>query len=188
MKRLTLFTLFTIVTLSGFSQITRQNESFERIYLIENRVAFVKEIQLKDASTQKSYDILVDWAKENYGKDPFISSIRYDADKKELMAKSRIELILPANPQGIREKMVMRYRIDGFIRDNKCILEITELTYLHENTRDQRLPRIIRSEEFITDSSIKIGDDLQYLRINTKKSTLYFLNELTKDLEKRFGY
>lgn len=192
MRKTILIIICIICVLSANAQITRQNQDFEQVHLIDNRVAFIKEIDLQGITLEHAYNILREWGKQNYGKDPFISSIRYETkknpEKKEILAKSRIELILPENSHRIREKMIMRYRVDGFIQDNKCILQITELSFLHENTKDTRLPRIIRAEDFITDDQLKVNDDLQELKTNTKKATIYFLNNLTRDFEKLFGY
>lgn len=192
MRKTILIIIGIICVLSTNAQITRQNQNFEQVYLINSKVAFIKEIDLKDISPEHAYNILREWGKQNYGKDPFISSVRYEAGKnpkkKEILAKSRIELILPENSRQVKEKMIMRYRIDGFIQDNKCILQITELSFLHENTKDTRLPRIIRAEDFITDTQLRVDDDLQELKINTKKAAIYFLNNLTRDFEKLFGY
>lgn len=188
MKKLLFIIIATLLTINATSQITRQNELFTNVILINNKVAFVKEVTVDEQTTKKNYGILKEWAKKNYGKDPFISSARYDDKKNEILANSRIELILPENRFGVREKMVMRYRINGFLINDKCVLEITDLSFLHENSKDKKLPRVIRAEDFISDRSIAIDDDLKELRVNTKKSTLYFLNALGKEFEELFGY
>lgn len=189
MKR-NLFILFLIILTGSLSaQITRQNELFKEVPILNNKVAFVKEVKFNNGKTaEENYAILREWAKVNYGKDPFISSVRYDARKNEIIAKSRVELVLPENSLGVREKMVMRFRVDGFIFDDKCVLEITDLTYLHENAKNKNLPKVIRAENFITDYMIEEENSLKELRINARKSTLYFLNSLGKDFEEQFGY
>lgn len=157
--------------------------------LVQGKIVFLKEIPSKKGiSAEDNYNILKDWAKENYGKDPFISSVRYDAKNNEIIAKSRIELLLPANSKGVREKMIMRYRINGFLFEDKCVLEITDITYMYQNTKgDKTLPKVIRGEDFITDDALRTSDHLEELRQNTRKSTLYFLNELTKEFESKFS-
>ncbi len=82
----------------------------------------------------------------------------------------------------------MRYRVNGFIFQSKCVLEITEISYLYENSRNNKLlPRVIRGEDFITDKALEITDEVQEFRINTRKSTLFFLDELAKDFENKFA-
>ena len=46
----------------------------------------------------------------------------------------------------------------------------------------------MRAEDFITDKAISTEDELQEYKINTRKSTLYFLDELSKSFETKFGY
>lgn len=190
MTRLTLYIICSLISLSSFAQVVRQGETFVDVSEVQGKVVFLKEIPAKKGiSADASFNILKDWAKDNYGSDPFISSVRYDNRNKEIIAKSRIELVLPANSVGVREKMIMRYRINAFLFENKCVLEITDISYLYQNTRgDKTLPKVIRAETFITDKALKTSDDLHELRTNTRKSTLYFLNELAKTFEKQFGF
>lgn len=190
MKKTILYLICSLLPLLGSAQIVKLGERFTKVPVIEEKVTFIKEIPTrKGVSTQVSYKLLKEWAADNYGRDPFISSVRYDAAKNGFIAKSRIELLLPANSKGVREKMIMRYRINGFLHNENCVLEVTEISYLYENSNKSKLlPRVIRAEDFITDDAIAAKDELQEYRVNTRKSTLYFLEELTKDFENKFGY
>jgi len=190
MKRLLLY-LISCLFFSGLSaQIVKQGEHFTKVTVIDGKVTFLKEIPLKkELSINDNHILLKKWAADNYGKDPFISSIRYDPRELGFIAKSRIELILPVNSKSVKESIIMRYRINGFIHENKCVLQITDISYLYENSsRSNTLSRVTRAEDFITDKSTDIDDSMQELKINTKKSTLFFLNNLAKDFEERFGY
>ena len=189
MKKLLLYTIISLLSSASFAQVVKQGEKFLKVPLVEGKVTFLKEIPIKEGITaEQNYKLLKEWAIVNYGKGPFISSIRHDTQNREFIAKSRIELLLPANAKGIREKMVMRYRINGFIFRNKCVLEITEISYLYQNSKNNKLmPRVIRAEDFITDMALETEDELKEFRINTRKSTLFFLDELAKDFENKFG-
>lgn len=188
MKNL-LYSILILFSVPSFSQVVKQGDKFVEVSVIEGKVTFLKEIPTKkEISVDANYKILKEWAIVNYGKDPFISSVRHDAQNKEFIAKSRIELLLPANSKGIREKMIMRYRINGFIFQDKCILEVTGISYLYENAKNNKLlPRIVRAEDFITDDAIGIEDNIKEFRVNTRKSTLYFLNQIGTDFEAKFG-
>ncbi len=188
MKRVLFLIIGTILTTSVFAQIVRQNEQFKTVSVINNKVIFIKEVAVNKTDKEKNYSILKEWGRENYGKDPFISSIRYDNRKKEILANSRVELILPVNSSGLREKMVMRFRVNGFLSEDKCVIEIEDISFLSGNSGNKNLPRVIRAEEFITNEKLAIEDDLAELRLNTKRSVLYFLNTLGKDFEKQFGH
>lgn len=190
MKKILFYILLSILPLSGFSQVVKLGEPFTTVPVINNEVTFLKEIPFKSGfSADATYKLLQEWGKDNYGRDPFISSIRYDARNKSFIAKSRIELLLPANSKGVREKMIMRYRVDGFIYEDKCVLEISDISYLYENSKNNKLmPRIQKAETFITDQAIDDGGELKEYMINTRKSTLYFLNQLGDSFEAQFGY
>lgn len=189
MNRCLLFTVCCLFSITSFAQVIRQGDKFSEVFEVEGKVVFLKEIQVKEGlSVGGNYAILKGWAKENYGKDPFVSSVRYDDDNNEIIAKSRVELLLPASSSGTREKMVMRYRVNAFIFQGKCVLEITELVYLYDNPKnDKLLPKVIRAEDFITNKAISPNDHLSEMRTNTRKSTLFFLNEVAKGLESKFG-
>lgn len=189
MKKISLYIICSLISINGFAQVTKQGEKFETIPVVEDKVIFIKEIPLKyELSAEDNYKQLRDWAAANYGKDPFVSSIKYNFNNKEFVAKSKVELLLPANSKGEREKMIMRYRINGFIFRTKCVLEITDISYLYENSgKGNLLSRIIRAEDFITDKALE-DDTFLEIKTNTRKSTLYFLNELGANFENKFGY
>lgn len=190
MKKYLLHIICCLLSVASYAQVVQQGEEFTNVSIIEGKVIFLKETPLKTGiSKDANYKILKDWAILNYGKDPFISSLRHDAKDQEFIAKSRIELLLPPNSKGVQEKMVMRYRINGFIFQDKCVLEITEISYLYENAnKNKLLPRVIRAEDFITDAAIAKDDEVKEYKENTRKSTLFFLNEISEDFEKQFGY
>lgn len=188
MRKYLYFIVAFFLSANCFAQVVKQGEKFTIVPEIEGKVTFLKEVPIVGSmSSDGNYTLLKDWALEKYGKEPFVSSIRYDTKNREFIAKSRIELLLPPNSTGVREKMVMRYRINGFIFQDKCVLEITDISYLYENSsKNKLLPRIIRAEDFITDNAINIDDEVKEYRENTRKSTLFFLNEIGESLEKHF--
>lgn len=188
MKRIWICIVCSLLSITSFAQIAKQGDKYTTVPLFEGKVTFIKEVPAKaNLSIEGNYTIMKDWAGINFGKDPFISSIRYGYQKHDFIAKSRIELLLPPDSKGIREKMIMRYRVNGFLFKDKCVLEITDISYLYENSgKGNLLSRIIRAEDFITDEALKVNDGFQELKSNTRKSTLYFLNELVTDFEEKF--
>lgn len=187
---LIIFVFCGFLSLSG--QITRLNEEIVNVPVIEGKVAFLREIPSpKNTSRAVAFQMLRDWAVENYGKDPFISSVRIDSKNNEVLAISRIELVLPADSHGIQEKFVMRYRLNGYVFDDRCVLEVTDMTFMYQKMKGQtvkNLPKSVKAENMITDSAINQKDDLIEIRKNTRKSTLQFINQLAKNFEVAFGY
>lgn len=192
MNRLLIFISSIFFTVGLSAQSVQLYEDFKRVSLTEGKVAFIKEIPVPEGTSRDdNFTVLKDWAVENYGKDPFISSVRVDPRSREIIAKSRIELVLPEDSQNTRERFVMRYRVNGYIYENRCVLEFTEISFLYQGVKEDRaksLPKVIRAETFITDDAVAGNDGLKEIRTNTRKSTLYFVNQMAKDLEKTFGY
>ena len=191
MIRYLLFSLLLTLSISVSAQeIIREGGKFTTISTVEDKVVFMKELRCSSKSSDKAcYQRMAEWAKETYGSDPFISSIRYDPKKDEFIAKSKVELLLPANSQGKRESMIMRYRINGFLIDGKCVLEITDISYLYENSKQSGLDlsKVIRAEAFITNREVSEKNKLTEIKTNTRKSTIYFVNELTTEFEKYYN-
>lgn len=187
-----LISLYVSVGLSA--QITGLNEEVVTIPIVEGKVAFIKEIPLPSGNSRtQAFEKISRWASDSYGRDPFVSSVRVDKEDLEIVAKSRIELLLPVDSNGKRERFVMRYRINSFVtEDNKCILEVVDIALLYQankgDAKAKKIPRLLRAENFISDQAINIDDDLSEIRLNTKKSTLYFINQLFKNFEVALGY
>lgn len=163
----------------GYGQNLIQNDKFIYVTTFKNKVVFLKEIPISNKNMDYNYFVLKEWGKKNYSNDITQSNIRYDNKNKEILVKSRVELILPENSEGLRESVLMIYHLNAFILDNKCILEVKNITY---NSPERTTIRSFKAEDIISDEAIRINDDLGEFRVNTKKSTLYFLNELANEL------
>lgn len=163
MKKLTCFLIgvFNVLILSA--QITKLHEDVKEVHVIDGKVAFLKEIPSPEKySRSANFQKLKDWAREEYGKDPFISSVRYDSRRYEIIAKSRIELLLPIDSKNIQEKFIMRYRVNGYIFPDRCVLEVTDISYMYQKVNgdaSKSLPRVVKAEEFITDRTIAKDDE-----------------------------
>ena len=99
-----------------------------------------------------------------------------------------MELLLPENSQGVREKMMMNYRFDANITNAGCILKVRDITY--QNVREKGksfFPKSSSAEELITDNAINSVSDNKEFKENLRKGTLYFLNELYNDLKKELS-
>ncbi len=169
--------LFTLLSGNSFAQDLLQNNKFTYAPLFDNQVVLMKEISLNNADPNKSFQIVKEWGKERYASDPLISNIRYDNTNKEIIVKSKIELLLPENENKVREKVIMTYHLNTFILNGKCVFEVKGITYKLHNTK-----KSLKAEDTITQSSLVSGPQ-QELRINIQRSTFYFLNELADSLE-----
>lgn len=162
-----------------YAQDLLQNDKFSYVRTFEGKVIFLKEIPLKYINQTNAYLQLKEWCKINYASDPLISNIRYDNANKEIVIKSKIELLLPPNSKNVRDKATMTYHFNAFILDDKCILEIKDISYVLPNER-----KGVKAEYLITDRALSIKDEKQEIKSNIKKGTLYFLNELADNIQK----
>ena len=180
--------MFICPAISLSAQIAKSNQLFTEVKTFEDKVVFIKELSLSSSNPDKNYLLLKEWGKINFAKDPFNSSINYDDRKKSITAQSRIELVLPENHKSIREKLIMKYRLNAFFQNGLCIMEITNINYINDYKKNNNsLNQKIKAEDLITDKAISIDDPNQETRINTKKNTLYFFNDLVNSLQNFFN-
>lgn len=180
LKNIAIGFLFSFILVSNsFAQQLLQNEKFTYAPLFNNEVVLVKEIALNGADPEKSFHTVKEWGKEGYASSPLISNIRYDNTNKEIIIKSKIELLLPENQKNIREKVLMTYHLNTFILNDKCVFEVKGISYKLSN-----LKKSLKAEETITQSALTVQSSQQELRVNIQRATLFFLNELVDSLEK----
>lgn len=179
MNRLLLCIIYSLTSIICLAQSVK----FKDVVVVNERVLFTKDIiPAQRFSDDALYKKLNDWAVSNYGKDPFMSSVRSDSKNNEIIAKSRIEFSLPTN-RSSNEKIIMRYRINGMVRNGRYIFEITEISYMYENANEKRLPKVVRAEDFITNEAQRKQDDLSDIRINTRNRTLQYVNKISENLD-----
>lgn len=185
MKKSFALLLIVLFPLLAYSQITKSDEMFKSIHVFSGKVVFVKEIQTLSGDLAENYSVLRNWAKVNFDKDPFNSSVAYDTKNKKISARSRVELLLPEGENGIRGKVIMKYKLDAFFIENMCVVEITDVNYLNNAKQNKNtLNSKIKAEDMITYEAISIQDENKVTRTNVKDNTLYFFNDLIGSLQK----
>lgn len=182
LKNIAICFVFSFILLSSnsFAQQLLQNEKFTYAPLFNNEVVLVKEIALNNADPDKSFHTVKEWGKERYASSPLISNIRYDNTNKEIIIKSKIELLLPENQKNIREKVLMTYHLNTFILNDKCVFEVKDISYKLHNSK-----KSLKAEDTITQLALTAQSPQQELRVNIQRTTFFFLNELADSLEKR---
>ena len=184
MKKLSLILLTLLMPLCLFSQVTKSNEWFEKIYTLDGKVVFIKEIKPQTNNEGQNYKLLKEWGRANFAKDPFNSSINYDDKNHKITARSRIELLFPENAKGVKESIIMKYRLDAFFVGDLCVVEITSISYINNpKANGNTLPQKIKAEDLVTDSALLLEDSNTTTRINARKSTLFFFNDLLNSLQ-----
>lgn len=184
MKRI-LFIIGLIFSFLGSDALSQNENVFTSVSEVNGKVVFQQFIHTpKGLNEDQSYSLLYKWGKDNYANNPLLSGIRFNEKDHSITVSSKVELLLPQNSSGVREKMLMNYRFDAGITNAGCVLKIRDVTY--QNVREKGksfFPKSNSAEEMITDNAINSNSEEKELKENLRKGTLYFLNELYNDLK-----
>ena len=185
MKRILFIIGLAFTFIIGGSAQTEDEKVFASVPEVNGKVVFQQFIHTHDGlSTDQSYALHYKWGKDNYAGNPLLSGIRFNEKEKSITVSSKVELLLPENSDGVREKKMMNYRFDASITNAGCVLIIRDVTYQDAQKTKTFFPKLSSAEEMITDSAINSNSGDIEFKSNLRKSTLYFLNELYNDLKK----
>lgn len=189
MERILLIISFVFIAVFGGSAQTKKENVFSNVPEVNGKVVFQQFIHINEGlSESQSYALLYKWGKDNYAGNPLLSGIRFNEKEKSITVSSKVELLLPENSEKVREKMMMNYRFDATITSAGCVLVIRDVTYQNVKEKGKRFfPKSHSAEDMITDAAIGEESSEKELRVNLRKGTLYFLNELYNDLKKELS-
>ena len=123
-------------------------------------------------------------AKMNGG---FSDIIRFDDKSNFATVNTGANLLLPANSEGVREEMIMNYRLDATITGGGCMIAIRDITFQNVNEEgDSFFPKRLTAEQTITDQAINSSGTNSELYTNLSKTTLDFLNGLYSEFDNLF--
>lgn len=186
MKKI-IFTAFMFV--SVLIQVKAQSV-FTAVPVVNGKVMFQQFIHIDQKLTaDQRYAMLYKWGKDNYAGNPLLSGIRFDDKARSITVGSKIELLLPQNNDGVREKVIMNYRFDATITNAGCMLVVRDITYQNSQSPNSSFfPKTFTAEKTITSTAISAatGTDKEF-KTNTRKSTLFYLNGLYNELSKIFN-
>lgn len=181
------YTLLAAIFL--LAQVSGQSV-FTSVPVVNGKVVFQQFIHIEqDLSADQRYSILYKWGKDNYTGNPLLAGIRFDENNKSITVSSKVELLLPQNNAGVREKLIMNYRFDASITSAGCMLIVRDITYQNPLVKGSSLfPKTFSAEETITSEAISSSASAadKEFKMNVQKGSLYFLNELYNDLNAIF--
>lgn len=184
---ITLFVLSAII-FNVMGQKTEES-AFTTVPVLNGKVIFQQFIHTNQSlSEDQKYAILYKWGKDNYSGNPLLSGIRFDDKARSITVSSKVELLLPPDGSGKREKMTMNYRFDASVTAAGIMLTVRDITYLSEGSQGGTVvfPKAYSAEEMITDQAINSDASLREFRMNTQKGTLAYLNKLYAGLANAF--
>ena len=185
MKRILFIIGLVFISIIGVNAQSQNENVFSSVPEVNGKVVFQQFIHTTQGlSEDQSYALLYKWGKDNYAGNPLLSGIRFNEKEKSISVSSKVELLLPANKDGVRQKSMMNYRFDATITNAGCVLIIRDVTYQNvQESGKSFFPKTSSAEEMITDSAITSNSNDKEFKENLRKSTLYFLNELYNDLK-----
>lgn len=163
---------------------------FTSVPIVNGKVVFQQFVHADQAlSSDQRYSLLYKWGKDNYSGNPLLAGIRFDDKNKSITVSSKVELLLPQNSDGVREKVIMNYRFDASITNAGLSLIIRDISYQNVQTKGPSLfPKTFSAENTITQTAISAASQSEKeFKVNTQKSTLYFLNELYEEISGVFA-
>ena len=185
MKRVLFIIGIVFTFIIGGNAQTQTENVFSTVPEVNGKVVFQQFIHTEQGlSEDQSYSLLYKWGKDNYAGNPLLSGIRFNEKEKSITVSSKVELLLPEDSDGVRQKRMMNYRFDASITNAGCVLIIRDITYQSVEKSNSLFPKLASAEDLITDSSINSSSSDKEFKSNLRKGTLYFLNELYNDLKK----
>jgi len=174
----------SILVISLFTVDGQIDTGFTTVPLVNGKVVFEQFI-LADQGVRadQKYALLQKWGKERFTGNPLLSGIRFDDKSRSVTVSSRAELMLPADKEGVKEKIVMSYRFDASITNAGCMLVVRDITY-QSTQKDAAsfFPKVYTAEQTITDQAVKASGEEGLWRSNIRKETLSILNDLYSEL------
>ena len=90
----------------------------------DGKVCYEDDVEIEGLDKTQIFEAINKWAKENYGKDVFISSISSKKKKGKITITSRVELLLNET-----EKTVVKYRVNIVCKDGGYHAEMYDIIY-----------------------------------------------------------
>lgn len=181
--------VFIILSLLMFTLQAKNQQAFNRVPIVNNKVVFQQFIHVDDVfNADQRYSLLYKWGKDNYSGNPLLAGIRFDDTKHSVTVSSKVELLLPENNAGVREKVIMSYRFDLSVTQGGCTLVVRDISFHNPLIKGASLfTKSFSAESTITNEAIAAAEGLdREFKLNVQKGTLYFLNELHKDISALF--
>lgn len=99
----------------------------------EGKVCYSDEVEVEGMSQDKLFDAINKWAKKNYGKDVFLSSVTSKKSKGTIFINSKVELLLNET-----DKTVVKYKMRIYCHDGKYTIELTDISYQYDPENEKK--------------------------------------------------
>ena len=99
----------------------------------EAKVCYSDEVDVEGMKKGELFNAIDKWAKKNYGKDVFLSSVTSSKSKGTIFINSKVELLLSET-----DKTIVKYKMRIYCFDEKYTIELTDITYQYDPNNEKK--------------------------------------------------
>lgn len=99
----------------------------------DGKVYYSDEVEVEDMSQAALFNAVDKWAKKNYGKDVFLSSISSSKSKGTVSVNSKIELLL-----NDTDKTIVKFKMKITCRNEGYSIELSNITYQYDPENNKK--------------------------------------------------
>lgn len=99
----------------------------------EGKVCYTDEVDVEGMSKNELFNAIDKWARKNYGKDVFLSSVVSKKSKGTIFINSKVELLL-----NDTDKMIVKYKMRIYCHDGKYNIEMTDISYQYDPNNEKK--------------------------------------------------
>lgn len=99
----------------------------------EGKVCYSDEVDVEGVKKGELFKAIDKWAKKNYGKDIFLSSVNSSKSKGTIFINSKVELLL-----NDTDKTIVKYKMRIYCHDEKYNVELTDISYQYDPNNEKK--------------------------------------------------
>lgn len=99
----------------------------------EGKVCYSDEVDVEGMSKGELFNAIDKWARKNYGKDVFLSSVVSKKSKGTIFINSKVELLLNET-----DKTIVKYKMRIYCHDSKYNIELTDISYQYDPNNEKK--------------------------------------------------
>lgn len=99
----------------------------------EGKVCYSDEVDVEGMSKAELFNAIDKWARKNYGKDVFLSSVVSKKSKGTIFINSKVELLLNET-----DKTIVKYKMRIYCHDSKYNIELTDISYQYDPNNEKK--------------------------------------------------
>lgn len=99
----------------------------------EGKVCYSDEVEAEGMNKNELFNAIDKWAKKNYGKDVFLSSVTSKKGNGTVFINSKVELLL-----NDTDKTIVKYKMRIYCHDDKYNIEMTDISYQYDPQNEKK--------------------------------------------------